>query len=161
MKIMLVTGGCGFIGSNFIQYILDKYPDYCIVNLDKLTYAGNLANLMGLRTIRVIALSKAICDAQVVELSAGSDYVVNFAAETHVDRSIMGGQNSACEYQRRIPGSTARVIRCRTLFAGEHRRGLWEYRKGEWTEEWPLEPRSPIRPARPVLSSPCGLSNHP
>ena len=47
MKTMLVTGGCGFIGSNFVQYMLDEYPNYRIVNLDKLTYAGNLANLIG------------------------------------------------------------------------------------------------------------------
>ena len=93
MKTLLVTGGCGFIGSNFVQYMLDKYSDYRIINLDKLTYAGNLANLMAVEDdARYRFVEGDICDAEVVEpLVQDADYVVNFAAETHVDRSIMGG----------------------------------------------------------------------
>ena len=90
MKV-LVTGGCGFIGSNFILYILKKRPSARIINLDLLTYAGNRDNLRGIerypnyRFVRV-----DIADRKVVSgiFSEGIDVVVNFAAESHVDRSI-------------------------------------------------------------------------
>lgn len=93
MKI-LVTGGAGFIGSNFVRYILKKYPDYKIVNFDKLTYAGNLENLKDVDenpnyefVKGDIADEKAISDV----LAIGDfDAIVNYAAETHVDRSITG-----------------------------------------------------------------------
>lgn len=87
---VLVTGGAGFIGSNFIHYLTRHRPDWRITNLDKLTYAGSLENLAeiegreGYRFVR-----GDICDRTVVEpLVAESDLIVNFAAETHVDRSI-------------------------------------------------------------------------
>ena len=89
---MLVTGGAGFIGSNFIHYILNKYPDYKIVNLDKLTYAGNLDNLKEVETRfkdRYEFIKGDICDQILVDKIMNSvDLVVNFAAESHVDRSI-------------------------------------------------------------------------
>ena len=89
MKI-LVTGGCGFIGSNFIRYILNKYPDYEIVNIDALTYAGNLENLRDIREDkRYRFVHGRIEDKNLVANALGdADYIVNFAAETHVDRSI-------------------------------------------------------------------------
>jgi dTDP-glucose 4,6-dehydratase len=90
MKI-LVTGGAGFIGSNFIRYILSQYPNYTIVNLDKLTYAGNLDNLSDMEGNSNYRLVKGdICDRKIVEQVVGNkiDAIVNFAAETHVDRSI-------------------------------------------------------------------------
>src|SRR3990167_11435043 len=93
MKI-LVAGGAGFIGSNFIHHILDKYPDYKVVNFDKLTYAGNLDNLKDLKsTPRYSFVRGDIADQPAVEnvLSRGIEAVVNFAAETHVDRSIHVG----------------------------------------------------------------------
>lgn len=91
MKKLLVTGGAGFIGSNFIKYILGKYPDYRIVNLDKLTYAGNLDNLTEVEDNPNYRFVKGdICDSGIVEeLVKGSDAIINFAAETHVDRSIL------------------------------------------------------------------------
>jgi dTDP-glucose 4,6-dehydratase len=87
---ILVTGGAGFIGSNFIRYILKKYSDYSIINLDKLTYAGNLDNLKDVKKDPRYKFVKGdICDAEIVEkLVTEADAVVNFAAETHVDRSI-------------------------------------------------------------------------
>ena len=93
MKKLLVTGGCGFIGSNFIRHILGTYPKYQVVNLDKLTYAGNRANLGDLESDpRYQFFHGDICDFGVVgRAMAAVDMVVNFAAETHVDRSIMGG----------------------------------------------------------------------
>jgi len=90
--IVLVTGGAGFIGSNFIHYMMEKYPDYRIVCIDKLTYAGNLRNLqtiLGARNFRFI--KGDICDRELVYKifeEERPDTVINFAAESHVDRSI-------------------------------------------------------------------------
>jgi dTDP-glucose 4,6-dehydratase len=92
---ILVTGGAGFIGSNFVHYMLATYPDYRIVVYDKLTYAGNLDNLLGLKEKygqRYAFLKGDICDTvQVAEAIEHNsiDAIVNFAAETHVDRSLM------------------------------------------------------------------------
>ncbi len=89
---LLVTGGAGFIGSHFIRHILQKYPDYSVVNLDKLTYAGNLENLRDVeRNPRYRLVHGDICDATLVrEVARGVEAIVNFAAESHVDRSILG-----------------------------------------------------------------------
>ncbi len=88
---LLVTGGAGFIGSNFIRLLVAERPDWEIVNLDKLTYAGNPENLRDVEdNPRYRFLKGDICDPQAVaEAVEGCDAVVNFAAETHVDRSIM------------------------------------------------------------------------
>lgn len=88
---LLVTGGAGFIGSNFILYWLKKYPDDIIVNLDKLTYAGNIDNLKSIEKSANYKFVKGdICDPDVVgRLMKGIDIVVHFAAESHVDRSIL------------------------------------------------------------------------
>jgi dTDP-glucose 4,6-dehydratase len=90
MKI-LVTGGAGFIGSNFIRYMLENYPAYSIINLDKLTYAGNLDNLAGLEAnSRYRFVRGDIADqAWVNRIAQEGDAVIHFAAETHVDRSIV------------------------------------------------------------------------
>ena len=92
MKKILVTGGAGFIGSNFIHYMLDKYNDYYIVNLDLLTYAGNLENLKDIENNPNYKFIKGdISDRQFVfDLfeKENFDIVVNFAAESHVDRSV-------------------------------------------------------------------------
>lgn len=89
---LLVTGGAGFIGSNFIHYMLRTYPEYQIVNLDALTYAGNLENLKGIEENSNYRFMKGdITDARFVNevMKTGIDVVVNFAAESHVDRSIL------------------------------------------------------------------------
>jgi dTDP-glucose 4,6-dehydratase len=90
MKI-LVTGGAGFIGSNFIRHILKKYPDYKVVNLDLLTYAGNLENLKDVEKNPNYEFVRGdIADKDVVNnLVKDVDIIVNFAAESHVDRSIL------------------------------------------------------------------------
>lgn len=87
---ILVTGGAGFIGSNFVQFLLAKHPDYEVVVLDKLTYAGHLNNLTPVSHLTKISFVHAdICDnVAVTQAMTGCDAVINFAAETHVDRSI-------------------------------------------------------------------------
>jgi len=91
-KTYLVTGGAGFIGSNFIHYLLKKHDDILIVNVDKLTYAGNLENLKSVMADkRHVFVQADICDAHAMQKLFDQyqiDYVVNFAAESHVDRSI-------------------------------------------------------------------------
>lgn len=94
MKKILVTGGAGFIGSAFIRNMLDWYSDIRIVNLDKLTYAGNLDNLKSVDNQRYTFIHGDIADAEIMEQAIkGCDAVVNFAAETHVDRSLMGARD--------------------------------------------------------------------
>ena len=90
MRIM-VTGAAGFIGSNYVRYVLSRHPDVHVVALDKLTYAGVLANLSAFEeNPRFQFVQADICDADAVgEALAGCDALVNFAAESHVDRSVM------------------------------------------------------------------------
>jgi len=93
MRNVLITGGAGFIGSNFVRYILNKYPDYKVVVYDKLTYAGNLDNLRDIEhDPRYTFVRGDICDAEKVDEVVRErevDAIVNFAAATHVDRSLM------------------------------------------------------------------------
>ena len=147
MKTLLVTGGCGFIGSNFIHYLLAKYPDYRVVNLDKLTYAGNPANLASLADdIRYRFVEGDICDRAAVDaLVAEADMVVNFAAESHVDRSIMGGAefvhtNFNGTYELLESAKEHGVERFHQISTDEVYGSIDE---GAWTEEWPLAPRNP------------------
>jgi dTDP-glucose 4,6-dehydratase len=88
---LLVTGGAGFIGSNFVRHVLREHPDDRVVNLDKLTYAGNPANLADIaRDPRYAFVQGDLCDATLVrDVLPGVDAVVNFAAESHVDRSLV------------------------------------------------------------------------
>jgi dTDP-glucose 4,6-dehydratase len=92
-KKIFITGGAGFIGSNFIHYILNKYQDYEILNYDKLTYAGNLDNLRDVEgDYRYRFVQGDICDLKLLENifeKEKFDFIINFAAETHVDKSIL------------------------------------------------------------------------
>ena len=89
---LLITGGAGFIGSNFIHYTLKHHKKDEVVNFDKLTYCGNLENLRDVeKDLRYKFIKGDICDAKLVEKvfqKEKPDFVINFAAETHVDRSI-------------------------------------------------------------------------
>lgn len=93
-KTILITGGAGFIGSNFVPYFCEKYPEYKIINLDKLTYAGNLENLQSCENMPNYSFVQGdICDADLIEkLFCENDVrgVIHFAAESHVDNSITG-----------------------------------------------------------------------
>lgn len=107
MKTYLVTGGAGFIGANFVHYMFEKYNNNIkIINVDALTYAGNLENLKGIENSKNYEFIKAdICDKEKMEeifKSNDIDYVVNFAAESHVDRSI---QNPEIFVQSNVIGT--------------------------------------------------------
>lgn len=106
MKTYLVTGGAGFIGANFVHYMFEKYNNIKIINVDALTYAGNLENLKGIENSKNYEFIKAdICDKEKMEeifKSNDIDYVVNFAAESHVDRSI---QNPEIFVQSNVIGT--------------------------------------------------------
>ncbi|MBI5663905.1 MAG: dTDP-glucose 4,6-dehydratase [Nitrospirae bacterium] len=89
---LLVTGGAGFIASNYIRYVLSAHPDYHIINLDKLTYAGNLENLKDIEASdRYTFIKGDICDGELLR-ETEFDAIINFAAESHVDRSILDAQ---------------------------------------------------------------------
>ncbi|MCE1166424.1 MAG: dTDP-glucose 4,6-dehydratase [Bacteroidetes bacterium] len=120
MKNILVTGGAGFIGSNFVKYMLGRH-DYLIVNYDKLTYAGNLENLTDIEKHKNYRFVKGdICDAAAVE-KALTDYnidtIVNFAAESHVDRSILGPKEFI----------VTNVIGTQTLLEAARKTGIEKY----------------------------------
>ena len=146
MKI-LVTGGAGFIGSNFIHHIRRQHPDWCVIALDKLTYAGNLANLAPVRNDpQVSFIQMDICDRATLDVMRGCDVVVNFAAETHVDRSI---ESAAAFVRTNVEGTfrllescrEARVPRFLQISTDEVYGSLgWE---GKFSETTPLAPTSP------------------
>ena len=151
MKI-LVTGGCGFIGSNFIHYYLRKYPEDSLVNVDKLTYAGNLKNLSALSlSPRYAFIRGDIADPLQMEeiISQGVEGIVNFAAESHVDRSIEApmdfmrtnvfGTFVLLEAVRKV--SSKRRIRFLHVSTDEVYGSLGE--TGAFTEETPMAPNSP------------------
>ncbi len=152
MKI-LITGGAGFIGSNFVKYYLNEHPDHKIINLDALTYAGNLQTLSDIQDNPNYTFVKGdICDKELVDklFSEGIDLVVNFAAESHVDRSIlgpeifvttnMGGTQNLLEAARKhwTDASSKRFLQVST---DEVYGSLGA--TGYFTEETPLAPNSP------------------
>ena len=145
---ILVTGGCGFIGSNFIRHILSRYPDYTIVNLDALTYAGNTENLRDIQDdIRYTFVKGRIEDATLVSrLMERVDCVVHFAAESHVDRSIVDAQpflmtNVIGTYTMLDAARKASVRRFVHISTDEVYGALGD--TGRFDEETPLRPNSP------------------
>jgi dTDP-glucose 4,6-dehydratase len=145
-----VTGGAGFIGSNFIRHILNKYPEYRVINLDKLTYAGNLENLTGVDKDPRYAFEKGdICDKARVQLCVMRyeiDAIINFAAESHVDRSILGaaefvqtnivGTNVLLEVVKELKIKRFLQVSTDEVYGSLELTGLF-------TEETPLHPNSP------------------
>ncbi|MEC0241485.1 dTDP-glucose 4,6-dehydratase [Paenibacillus dokdonensis] len=146
---LLVTGGAGFIGSNFILYMLQRHPNYKILNVDSLTYAGNLENLKTASDNPNYSFSKTdITDAHGIDLlfQQGIDVVVNFAAESHVDRSILEPEIFV----------KTNVLGTQVLLDAAKKYGVTKYVQvstdevygslgdaGLFTEETPLAPNSP------------------
>jgi len=147
MKRILITGGCGFIGSNFIRYMIEKYPTCKIVNLDKLTYAGNRENLKGIEKNKNYKFVKGdICDdKKVSKLSKDCDAVLNFAAETHVDRSI---EDPSAFIKTNVYGTYAlleavRKNKIKRFVQISTDETYGSILKGEFKETDPLKPNSP------------------
>jgi dTDP-glucose 4,6-dehydratase len=144
---LLVTGGCGFIGSNFIRHVLEEHPEDEILNLDKLTYAGNPENLVEVEQSRRYFFHKGdICDEEDVEraFAWGPDAVVSFAAETHVDRSISSPEafvrTDILGTYRLLEKARALGIRFLQISTDEVYGSISD---GSFTEESPLRPNSP------------------
>jgi dTDP-glucose 4,6-dehydratase len=148
--VLLVTGGCGFIGSNFIRYIHETHPEDRIVNLDKLTYAGNPANLADLEAHPFYSFVRGdICDREIVEAIFRAHPVgaiVNFAAETHVDRSITG---PAVFVETNAGGANVLLDAAREHGVGRFVQVSTDEvygslgPEGKFTEDTPLSPNSP------------------
>ena len=155
---ILITGGAGFIGANFVFYMIGKYPDYRIVCLDKLTYAGNLSTLAGVMDNPNFRFVKAdICDRKAVFAvfeEEHPDIVVNFAAETHVDRSI---ENPEVFLQTNILGTQVLMDACRKYGIQRYHQVSTDEVYGDlpldrpdlfFTEETPIHTSSPYSSAK-------------
>jgi len=163
MKTYLITGGAGFIGSNFIHYMLKKYKeDIFIINLDKLTYAGNLDNLKDIETSKNYKFIKGdICHVEILEeiyKDYNIDYVVNFAAESHVDRSI---ENTSIFIETNVLGTQILIEAAKKHWKTDD--GFKEGKKyiqistdevyGSLGEEGYFNEKTPIDPHSPYSSS--------
>jgi len=141
---ILVTGGAGFIGSNFIRHMIPAHPEHTIVNLDKLTYAGNLENLNDIENLPSYAFIRSdICNKTLID-SLEFDAIINFAAESHVDRSIL---DSSPFLQTNVIGTqslleSAKKRNCRMLHVSTDE-VYGSIDKGSFTEGSPIMPNSP------------------
>ena len=155
MKTILITGGAGFIGSHVVRLFVNKYPDYLIVNLDKLTYAGNLANLKDIENASNYIFEKGdiVDDAYISQLfdRYQFDGVVHLAAESHVDRSII---NPMEFIMTNVVGTVNLLNAARNLWEGKKEGKLFYHvstdevygslgEKGFFLENTPYDPQSP------------------
>ncbi|MBP8136579.1 MAG: dTDP-glucose 4,6-dehydratase [Candidatus Eisenbacteria bacterium] len=143
---VLVTGGAGFIGSNFVHRLLAKHPDAHVVVLDALTYAGRRENLHGLRDTQMTFVHGDIRDPEAVAMAMqGCDYVLNFAAESHVDRSIEtpGDFIQTDVYGVFVLAEEARRVGVKRFIQVSTDEVYGEVLEGHSTEDWALNPRSP------------------
>ena len=160
LKTLLVTGGAGFIGSNFVRYARQEHPDWQITNLDKLTYAGNLENLRDIQDRPGYRFVKGdIADRETVDtlLGEGFDVIVNFAAESHVDRSILDAS----------PFIETNVKGTQVLLEGARKHGIQKFVQvstdevygsvdsGHCTEQSPLSPSSPYSASKTAADLLC------
>lgn len=161
MKNLIVTGGAGFIGSNFVHYVIANHPEVHVTVLDKLTYAGNRANLAGLPADRVELVVGDICDAQLVDrLVQKADAVVHYAAESHNDNSLL---DPSPFIQTNIVGTYTLIQACRNHDVRFHHVSTDEvYGDLPLREDLPghgegigekFTPDSPYRPSSPYSSS--------
>ncbi len=166
MLKLLVTGGAGFIGSNFIQYILGLYPDWHVTNLDKLTYAGNLENLKGVKDnpqYNFVWGDISDRDSVGALLRQGFDFIINFAAESHVDRSIV---DSSPFIKTNIEGTQVLleaakeygIKRLLQVSTDEVYGSLGT--TGQFTEDSPLNPNSPYSASKASADLLCRAYHH-
>ncbi len=146
---LLITGGLGFIGSNFIRYILNKYPEYQVINLDKMTYAGNPENLRDIeKDSRYKFVKGDICEKELVnELVSREkpDVIINFAAETHVDRSILEPDAfiKTDIFGTHVLLEAARNYKVEKYIQISTDEVYGSIKKGKFIEESPIKPNSP------------------
>lgn len=160
MTRLLITGGAGFIGSNFVHCVLREHDDWQVVNLDKLTYAGNLENLKDIENdSRYRFIRGDIADRELVKklLSEGFDIVVNFAAESHVDRSIVDPspfiETNIGGTQVLLEGAKEYGVRRFIQVSTDEVYGSLEV--GKFTEETPLSPNSPYAASKTAADLLC------
>jgi dTDP-glucose 4,6-dehydratase len=157
---LLVTGGAGFIGSNFIHHILKKHTDWQLTNLDKLTYAGNLENLKDIEDNPGYRFVKGdIADRDLISniLRDGFDAIINFAAESHVDRSIL---DASPFIETNIKGSQillegARQYKVSRFVQVSTDEVYGSTEKGKFTEKSPLAPNSPYSASKTAADLLC------
>jgi dTDP-glucose 4,6-dehydratase len=158
---ILVTGGAGFIGSDFIRYMIQNHPEWEVINLDKLTYAGNLENLKDIESYSQYRFVRGdIADRELVDklFSQSFDVVVNFAAESHVDRSILDPS----------PFMKTNVEGTQVLLQGAMQHGVKLFLQvstdevygslgvtGKFTEDSPLMPNSPYSASKAAADFLC------
>jgi len=147
MRTILVTGGAGFIGSNFIRYMLKRYPRLKIVNLDKLTYSGNIANLKDVEKNPHYKFIKGdICNVKTVAFAVKDcDAIINFAAESHVDRSI---KDATAFIKTNVIGAqvlldAAKKYKIKRIIQASTDEVYGSVAKGRFDENSPLMPNSP------------------
>ncbi|WP_082078115.1 dTDP-glucose 4,6-dehydratase [Levilactobacillus spicheri] len=152
MKRLLVTGGAGFIGANFVRYVVQAHPAVHVTVLDKLTYAGNRANLAGLPAERVRLVVGDVCDAQLVDrLVQQTDAVVHYAAESHNDNSLI---DPAPFIQTNIVGTYTLLQACRQYGVRYHQISTDEvYGDLPLNNEAKFTPTSPYQPSSPYSAS--------
>ncbi|MBW2532889.1 MAG: dTDP-glucose 4,6-dehydratase [Deltaproteobacteria bacterium] len=168
-RLVVVTGGAGFIGSNFVRHLLTERPDWDVVNVDALTYAANLANLRDVdQSPRYRFVRGDIADAEFVDgffggLGATPNHVVNFAAESHVDRSILGPE----EFVRTNVTGTFRLLEAARRLAGcrhvqistdEVYCSLGD--EGAFVEDMPLTGNSPYSASKAAADLLVGAYHH-
>lgn len=153
-KKILITGGAGFIGSCLVRQLVTKYPDYLIVNVDKLTYAGNLTNLDSVKNAENYRFIKAdICDAMAINkifIDFNIDHVIHTAAESHVDRSILNPMEFV---QTNVVGTVTLLNVCKTFWTDAAPHLFYHIstdevygslgETGKFKETTPYDPRSP------------------
>ena len=155
-KNIIVTGGCGFIGSNFVHYVVNNHPGVHVTVLDKLTYAGNPENIAGLPSDRVELVVGDICDAALLdELVPGHDAIVHYAAESHNDNSIADPE----PFLRTNVEGTFRLLEAVRKYGIRYHHVSTDEVYGDlalddparFTEETPYRPSSPVQLDQGVL----------
>ena len=167
MRTIFVTGGAGFIGSAFVRVLLENTRDCTIINFDKLTYAGNLENLAGVDETRHRFVRGDIADAAEVAaaLPAGADAIVNFAAESHVDRSIASADDflrtNVAGTQTLIDAARQKGVRRFVQISTDEVMGsLPEQDDAFFTEDSPFEPNSPYAASKAAAEHLVRAAHH-